>query len=313
MKVLFCSNEMKLTGAPLILFDIVKGLKERNLVEPNVYCPANDGPLTSRFESIGVPIISYIDWKNTDLLFLNTIINYRLIQTAASKKIPSLWNIHESQPNIHYPDQKQIIDLLKTLQIPRRVIFSSHCTANVYGKYSPGRNFSVIPGAVSVPDGPTRKEAREKLGLKDELMVLTVGTIEKRKGQEDIAEALSNTSRAVRWFLVGRQVDNIPLDSRMVIVEPTEDVWTYYRAADVYVCTSRVESYPRTILEALSYGLPIVTTPVYGIKEQVNGVFYKPGDTQDLWEKIECHKSIEQPKHWTVDEMINSYASLFVV
>lgn len=310
MKVLFCSNEMRLTGAPLILFDIVKGLKERKIVEPTVYC-TTDGPLKSQFEKINVPVITHTDWKNIDLLFLNTVINHKLIAIAATKNIPSIWAIHESQPDLYYPEQKQLIEILKTLQIPKKVIFQSHCTANAYGKYSPGKNFTVLPGAVSVPPGPTREEARSHLGLSDELVVLTIGTIEKRKGQEDIAEALSNTSRAVRWFIVGRQVDNIPLDPRMVIVEPTEDVWTYYKAADVYVCTSRVESYPRTILEALAYNLPIVTTPVYGIKEQVHGVFYKPGDTQDLWEKVERHMQIEQPKHWSIEKMLDAYVSLF--
>ena len=309
MRVLFCSNEMRLTGAPLILFDIVNGLKDRGLVEPTVYC-TTDGPLTARFEAIGVPVVPHTDWKNTDLLFLNTVINYKLIQNAAAKGVPSIWAVHESQPNLYYHDQKQLIELIKLLETPKKVIFQSHCTANVYGKYSPGKNFTVIPGAVSVPEGPTRESARAKLGLGDELVVLTVGTVERRKGQEDIAAALSNTSRAVRWFVVGRRVDDIPMDPRMVMVEPTEDVWTYYRAADVYACTSRVESYPRTILEALACGLPIVTTPAYGLKEQVNGVFYKPGNTQDLWEKVERQERIEQPRHWSVGEMVDVYAKL---
>lgn len=311
MRILFCSNEMRLTGAPLILFDIINGLKNRGIIEPTVYC-TSDGPLKSRFESIGVPVVSHIDWKNMDLLFLNTVINYRLIQNAATKNIPSIWAIHESQPNLYYPDQKQLIELLKTLQSPKKVIFQSHCTANVYGKYSPGKNFTVIPGSIQLPSLPTREESRSKLGLSNELCVLTIGTIEKRKGQEDIAAALSNTSRAVRWFVIGRSVDEIPIDPRMVIVDPIDDVWTYYRAADVYVCTSRVESYPRTILEAVACNLPIVTTPVYGIKEQVNGIFYKPGETQDLWEKIDKHEKINQPNHWNLDQMIKSYETLLL-
>lgn len=309
MRVLFCSNEMRLTGAPLILFDIVKGLRDRGVVEPTVHC-TTDGPLVARFESAGIPVVNHTDWRSTDLLYLNTVINYRLVQTAAAKGVPVVWAVHESQPDLYYPDQKQLIELLKLLRTPRHVVFQSHCTANVYGRYSPGKNFTVIPGAVDVPAGPERAAARAKLGLTDELAVLTVGTVERRKGQEDIAAALSHTSRAVRWFVVGRRVDDIPLDPRMVMVEPTEDVWTYYRAADVYACTSRVESYPRTVLEALGCGLPIVTTPVYGLKEQVNGVFYRPGDAQDLWEKVERRERVEQPRHWSVGEMLDAYAGL---
>ena len=54
----------------------------------------------------------------------------------------------------------------------------------------------------------------------------------------------------------------------------------------MFVCTSRVESFPRVILEAMAHGLPLVTTPVFGIREQVrdgvNGLFYEPGDTAGL-------------------------------
>ena len=72
----------------------------------------------------------------------------------------------------------------------------------------------------------------------------------------------------------------------MTLVPETADVARYFLAADVFVCTSRVESYPRVILEAMAWGLPIVTTPVFGIREQVredvNGIFYEPGDVEAL-------------------------------
>ncbi|HST21658.1 MAG TPA: glycosyltransferase family 4 protein, partial [Blastocatellia bacterium] len=79
--------------------------------------------------------------------------------------------------------------------------------------------------------------------------------------------------------------------SRVVIVPETSDTALYYSAADLFVCTSRVESFPRVILEAMMAGLPIVTTPVYGIAEQVreniNALFYPPGDGAALADRID--------------------------
>jgi glycosyltransferase involved in cell wall biosynthesis len=73
---------------------------------------------------------------------------------------------------------------------------------------------------------------------------------------------------------------------RVTIVAETHDTALYYSAADIFICTSRVESYPRVILEAMAYGLPIVTTPVFGVREQVkpevNGLFYEPADIAGL-------------------------------
>jgi glycosyltransferase involved in cell wall biosynthesis len=310
MKALFCTNYLQYTGAPLVLYDIVKGLKERGVVEPTVYSP-QDGPLAADFAAIGVPVVNYVHW-NFDLLYLSTIINYHFIAKAKAMNIPSYWAIHESDPN-HFYGQQDVIGVLKSLRLPRKVIFQSHCTANGYGRYWNGSNFVVIPGAVDVPEGPTREEARKTLGLADEFTILTVGTIEKRKGQEDIAPCLENTGRSLRWFLVGHKAQDIPLDPRMVLVDPVKpkELETYYRAADLYVCTSRLESYPRSILQAIAYGLPIVTTPVFGIKEQVKGHFYRPGNTQELWERIENYqKPVEPVKHWSMAEMIDRYCSI---
>src|SRR4029077_6569715 len=64
----------------------------------------------------------------------------------------------------------------------------------------------------------------------------------------------------------------------------------YYRAADVFVCTSRLECYPRVTQEAMAFGLPLVTSPVFGIFEQVrhgiNGLFYEPGRPDQLAEAL---------------------------
>ena len=58
----------------------------------------------------------------------------------------------------------------------------------------------------------------------------------------------------------------------------------------MFVCSSRTESFPRVILEAMAACLPIVTTPVFGIREQVrenvNALFYSPGDTRALADAI---------------------------
>ena len=53
------------------------------------------------------------------------------------------------------------------------------------------------------------------------------------------------------------------------MIPETGDTAVYWPAADVFCCTSRVESYPLVILEAMAAGLPIITTPVFGISEQV--------------------------------------------
>ena len=126
-------------------------------------------------------------------------------------------------------------------------------------------------------------------------------------------------------------VDRLPSywQTRINIVKETKETALYYKAADIFVCTSRIESYPRVILEAMAYGLPIITTPVFGIKEQVqegvNGMFYPSGNIEHLSELI---KSLTTDKNLRArfsknskhvlnkindfDDMIRQYANVFI-
>jgi glycosyltransferase involved in cell wall biosynthesis len=134
-------------------------------------------------------------------------------------------------------------------------------------------------------------------------MVLLPGTLCERKGQIDLVEALAQISedqaKQIKCVIVGHQRNSyserlktalwtLPRSrrSRMRIIRETSDPALYFAAADIFVCSSRVESFPRIILEAMAAGLPIVTTPVFGITEQVqnnvSALFYPPGDAKAL-------------------------------
>lgn len=73
---------------------------------------------------------------------------------------------------------------------------------------------------------------------------------------------------------------------RICFEASTANIGNYYLAADVFLLCSRVESYPRVVLEALAFSLPIITTPVFGVVEQIpdsaDAFFYAPGDVAHL-------------------------------
>jgi glycosyltransferase involved in cell wall biosynthesis len=58
---------------------------------------------------------------------------------------------------------------------------------------------------------------------------------------------------------------------------------------DAFILPSYTEGLPISILESLSYGKPVITTPVGGIPELVNegnGFLFTPGNKQEMWEII---------------------------
>ena len=80
-----------------------------------------------------------------------------------------------------------------------------------------------------------------------------------------------------------------------------KDVAAYYQAADIYVHAAAADTFPRTVLEALACGTPVVATGVGGIPEQIKslwndssfdgtgatGIVVPPGDAQAMAISIE--------------------------
>jgi glycosyltransferase involved in cell wall biosynthesis len=63
-----------------------------------------------------------------------------------------------------------------------------------------------------------------------------------------------------------------------------------YQAADVFAFSTFYENLPFAVLEALSSGLPVVTTNVGGIPEMIdsgrNGFLVQPFNAKDMADKI---------------------------
>jgi len=68
------------------------------------------------------------------------------------------------------------------------------------------------------------------------------------------------------------------------------EVESYYKKSDVLILPSYAEGFPNVILEALNYGLPIISTDVGAISESVidnyNGFLIKPRDKEKLFSSI---------------------------
>jgi GT2 family glycosyltransferase len=248
-----------------------------------------------------------------DVVYANTLETFYAVDAARRAGIPAVWNVHESEPWQTYFDRfgSGVANrALNCFAYPYRVVFVSDATRDRYLSLNCQHNFAVIHNGLDLArlqlggGAAGRQASRASLGITDaDVVVLLLGTVCERKGQLDLALAVRalppDVSGVVRCFIVGDRastysaqlhaaVEAIDPSARclVTIVPETPDTALYYQAADIFVCTSRVESFPRVILEAMAYGLPIVTTPVFGITEQVNegvnGLHYPPGDHQAL-------------------------------
>ena len=132
--------------------------------------------------------------------------------------------------------------------------------------------------------------------------ILFLGFICKRKGCYDIpkiVERVANEFPDVKFILAGSgDIDKIkaitPEKIKRNIFYPgwvrNEEKDKLLRNADLFFLPSYNEGMPMSILDAMGYGLPIVSTNVGGIKkivhENENGFTCDPGDVMKLSEKI---------------------------
>lgn len=295
-------------------------------------------------------------FENHDVIIANTALSFWAVDIGRQLKIPAIWLIHESSPTFlikwHlWMNFEQT--LLQTFASSFAVVFVADVTMSKWRRLESNNNFCVIPNSLDLDEiskgvrESLRKSQRQNLFIDEtEKVLLCVGICERRKGQVDLILAsiflFLNTQVRFKVVLLGnhdrhyseilkRLTRGLPyeLAKNFIFCDSEADVQKYYAAADIYFCGSREESAPLTILEAMASGLPIITTPVDGIPEQVvkdlNAFFYNPGDfiglsvtIKRLLEDEELIQKMGQASrriigvHQSFEEMVEKYENLIL-
>ena len=93
-------------------------------------------------------------------------------------------------------------------------------------------------------------------------------------------------------------IQNYSLENRVTIHPFTNQIQDYYSNAQVYVLSSRWEGMPLVLVEAMSHGLPIVSSDLPVSKEILGyfGLYFKNGEITDLAERLEEATHIDWSK-----------------
>ena len=316
-RLLLLSHNLNLEGATRWVYFLAKGLKKLDY-DITVASPL-DGALKEYYDNEGIEVIidpcfnteKEVDeefFEQFDMIFLNTIVNSVFVEKIKKLGVSVALLIHESERDV-YKSQGYDESSIKNAS---KVIFSANATRKVYADLEKDHNFRTINTALdleaieSIKSKNDREALRKKYGISSNDKVITiVGTIIPRKGQKTFAEAaiklLESGKNNLRFFMVGaietdylKEIKEKIKQSKHpenIQIVPVTEPYDYYLISDVFVCTSLIESFPNVILEAMAFELPIVSTNVFGIPEQIqdgkHGILIKPGDSDLLAEKIE--------------------------
>ncbi len=163
-------------------------------------------------------------------------------------------------------DKKRVFILLNPTELPKELpnrINSSKIKLVFLGRVGQRKGtFDLINAFANLPDN-----------LKSNSELIIAGDGEIHQGRQ-LVEQLHLTEQIKFLGLINAQQRDLLLT-----------------AADIYVLPTYNEGLPLALLEAMSWGLPVITTPVSGIPDVVvsskNGLLITPGNIQQLSEAIQ--------------------------
>lgn len=114
-----------------------------------------------------------------------------------------------------------------------------------------------------------------------EVVFASIGTLLEYKNQLEIIKAIEkeiHKGRKIKLLLVGydgteyakkcrKYIEDHMLINEIEILGFHEDMRDIFERINVLICGSRRESFPSSVVEAISYNIPIISTPVAGIPE----------------------------------------------
>jgi L-malate glycosyltransferase len=146
-----------------------------------------------------------------------------------------------------------------------------------------------------------RAEVRAELGLRDEALVLHLSNLRSVKRIPLLLQAVARIQPRESFKLLilaggdfapfEADVKRLGLEGRVIVRTNVIDIESYLQAADIGFFTSESESFCLSILEAMNFGCPSVSTRVGGIpelvEEGVSGVLVPTADPDDLARAVE--------------------------
>jgi glycosyltransferase involved in cell wall biosynthesis/GT2 family glycosyltransferase len=283
-RLLFVSHETTLSGAPIQLFYLVRSLQQRGWAAVVTMPPDNAaeaGPLGAALRELGVECVPTPDrnslvgfFRRFDLVVTNSLVSWAAIEAAHEAGVPALWYLHETRVALelvrHNPQ------ITRALELPTLILTPTQQTAHIYEPLT-RRPVEVLPyGIPEITNVATTGSDRAPMTF------LVVGTYEHRKGQDVFVGAIEQLGEPIRasarFQMAGRKLDAVFHQSvndraaRFANVEMLdgldhEQSIARIAAADVLVCSSRDETMPIVIIEAMALGKAVISADVGGISE----------------------------------------------
>jgi glycosyltransferase involved in cell wall biosynthesis len=327
VRILHLFVTLPVGGAENLLLSIVRRLDSERF-SSIVCCIGKRGVMGDQLAAMDIPVVELrfmekggmdrrvvpalgdlIRRERVDLVHSH-LYHANLYGRLAARKagVPAVVSIHNTygKPKLH----RRIINWYLGRHTAAIIVGSEDIRRDVERyDHVPASRIQVIPNCVDLTRSVStlsKSEARARLGLaQHDLVIGTIGRLEKQKGHRYLIEALALLRRrgiAARLLLAGEGRERLALealvaghglDEQVMLLGTRSDLGDLFRAMDIFVMPSLREGLSLVMLSAMAAGLPVVATSVGGVSQVLcndeYGFTVPAGNAAALADKIaEC-------------------------
>lgn len=179
-----------------------------------------------------------------------------------------------------------------------------------------------------------KKNIRKQLGIEGDRIIISVGRIIPIKAFDTLVKVMSKFREDYSLYIIGgtendelRKIreDNNISNIHYVDFVGKKELSEYYRAADVFVMTTRGDTWGLVINEALANGLPVISSnkciaATELVKDGFNGYIFEVDDIEALEKAIiqffeegtkMSRNALESIQKITIEEMASNHRHIF--
>jgi GalNAc-alpha-(1->4)-GalNAc-alpha-(1->3)-diNAcBac-PP-undecaprenol alpha-1,4-N-acetyl-D-galactosaminyltransferase len=172
------------------------------------------------------------------------------------------------------------------------LIVQTDFSKNYFQNFLKPQKIQVIPNPIDENLLSKREEYKNR-----ENVILTVGRLDDNKNQKLLLEAFANlNTKNWKLIIVGDGVlkteyqilaKNLGISDKVDFIGTVNDIENYYNRAKLFVFTSQSEGFPNALLEALSFGIPCISSdcnsgPSEMIQHKENGFLFETNNQKQL-------------------------------
>lgn len=223
--------------------------------------------------------------------------NFRTVISSLILKKKIIWHLHETKINLF---TKIIVKILYSKKI--KFIFSSKSCKEYYLSFINPYIYKVINSGIKI-----KKFKKKDLYKKHRLKKIKVGTVSNINPDKNllffvkVAKYILKKHSNYEFFIFGKVWENqkkyydtilseISSEKKIKIIQNETNLKKIYKKFDIYFCSSKYESSPLSVWEAMNYKKIIFSTPVGDVplylKNNFNGFLFKNYNVEEVSKKL---------------------------